>query len=187
MANALCPYLKQQFFLNSGAFNAGGLVSSYQAGSSTPVATFTQTGATNTNPIVLNSRGECDIWVIPNNAYKFVIADSSGNTIDTIDNVVQSQLITLYGGVDTGSGVAYILTFATPFLTYSAMTGNPIYWVPANNNSVINPSLNVNGIGPATIYNANGSALGLNQIVAGPIPFTLSEGLVTLLLLAGTQ
>lgn len=170
MANALCPYLKQQFFTNSGAFNVNGTVTTYQAGTVIPVATFTQTGATNTNPIVLNNRGECDIWLIPNNAYKFVIADVNGNLTDgTIDNVIQSQLITLYGGVDTGSGVAYILNFASPFTTYTAMTGNPIYWIPANNNSVSNPSMNVNGLGVQTIYNSNGTALGINQIIAGQI------------------
>jgi hypothetical protein len=169
MANVLCPYLKSQFFTNSGAFNVNGTVSTYQAGTVTPVTTYDRNGTPNTNPIVLNSRGECDIWLVPNSAYKFVIADAAANTIDTVDNVIQSQLITLYGGVDTGSSVAYVLTFASPFASYSAMLGNPIYWVPANSNSVSNPSMNINGFGVQTIYNSNGSPLGVNQIIAGQI------------------
>ena len=169
MANALCPYLKQQFFSNSGAPLNAGTVWTYQAGTVMPVATYDQNGATNTNPIVLDSRGQCDIWIVPNIAYKFLVADANGTPIETIDNVIQAQLITLFAGVDTGSSVAYILTFASPFASYAAMAGNPLYFIPANNNSVSNPTMNVNGLGVQQIYNSNGSVLGVNQIVAGQI------------------
>lgn len=162
----LAPYLTQQFFTNNGTFNAGGTIATFAGGTNTPIATYTDvTGITpNTNPIVLNARGECAIWLLPNTSYKFVLSDSSANVIWTRDNVVQAQLITLFGGIDTGAANSYILNFASPFSSY--VNGEVIYWIPSNTNT--GPStLNVNGLGVIPITNIDGSALGANQIVAG--------------------
>jgi hypothetical protein len=169
-AEVLVPWLTSQFFTAQGQPLAGGLLYSYQAGTSTPVQTFTDsTGSQpNANPVVANSRGEMSVWITNNVAYKFVLTDSAGNTIWTRDQVVATQLLTLYGGVDTGSSTLYILTFLSPFTTYAAFTGNPIFWIPSNNNSGA-ASINVNGIGVVGIYNPDGSQLGANQILAGRI------------------
>ena len=61
----LAPFFKQQFFDNDGAPLAGGKVYSYTAGTSTPLATYTdQGGATpNANPVILDANGEANIWV----------------------------------------------------------------------------------------------------------------------------
>src|SRR6185312_4757796 len=116
----LSPYLKSRFVDNNGNALFNGTVSTYQAGTTTPIATYKDSvGTVNTNPITLNTRGECDIWLLPNVAYKFVLADSLGNVIWTEDNVVQSQLITLYGGVDTGVANAYVLNFNANFTSYT--------------------------------------------------------------------
>lgn len=162
----LAPYLTSQFFGNNGAFLSGGQIATYQAGTVTPTATYIDsTGSTpNTNPIVLNSRGECSIWLLPNTAYKFVLQDSSGNPIWTRDQVTNAQLLTLFGGVDTGSANTYLLNFAWPYSSYA--NGEVIYFIPANSNT--GPStLNVNGLGVIPITNINGSVLGANQMVAG--------------------
>lgn len=162
----LAPYLTQQFFTNNGTFNAGGTIATFAGGTNTPIATFTDvTGITsNTNPIVLNARGECAIWLLPNTSYKFVMADSAGNVIWTRDNVTNAQLLTLFGGIDVGAANAYILNFASPFSSY--VNGEVIFWIPGNTNT--GPStLNVNGLGVIPITNIDGSALGANQIVAG--------------------
>lgn len=84
-----CPVLKQRFFDSTGAPLASGSLYSYEAGTSTPQATYTdETGnATNANPVVLDSQGYADVWLDQNLAYKFILKDSSGNTIWTIDNV----------------------------------------------------------------------------------------------------
>jgi hypothetical protein len=142
----LAPYLTSQFFGNNGAFLSGGQLFTYQAGTVTPIATaIDSTGVTpNTNPIVLNARGECSIWLMPNVAYKFVLQDSSGNPIWTRDQVTQSQLLTLYGGVDTGIVNAYVINFVANFTAYT--DGIVIYFIPANGNT--GPStINVNGLG----------------------------------------
>ena len=153
-------------FLSTGQPAAFGTVTSYAAGTSTPIATYTDStaGTPNSNPVVLDARGEAQIWTLPNIAYKFVVQDSAGNTIRTVDQVQQSQLLTLYGGVDTGAPNSYILTFTASFSAYA--NGILIYWIPANNNTGAS-TLNVNGLGAVAITNLDGSALGANQIVAG--------------------
>lgn len=71
---------------------AAGTITTYLAGTTTPVATYTsQTGGTpNTNPIVLNSVGGLpnDVWIAGGVAIKLVILDAAGNPIATVDNVV---------------------------------------------------------------------------------------------------
>lgn len=162
----LAPYLTSQFFASNGAFLAGGQMFTYQAGTVTPIATYIDnTGTTtNTNPIVLNARGECSIWLLPNTSYKFVLQDGAGNTIWTRDQIIEAQLLTLFGGVDTGSANTYLLNFAWPYTSYA--NGEVIYFIPGNSNS--GPStLNVNGLGVIPITNIDGSPLGANQIQAG--------------------
>jgi hypothetical protein len=53
------------------------------------MATYTDStgGVANTNPIILNSRGECVLWMIQGQAYKFVLQDSLGNPIWVTDNI----------------------------------------------------------------------------------------------------
>lgn len=164
-ATYLAPYLTQRFFDNNGNPLVNGTVQTYAGGTTTPIATYVDsTGVTqNTNPIFLNFRGECSIWLLPNVSYKFVISDSSGNLITTVDNVVNATLITLYGGVDTGVANAYILNFVSP--VPPGTNGQVVFWLPANSNT--GPStINVNGAGPQPILNPNGTVLGANQILA---------------------
>lgn len=170
MTAILSPTTKSKFFDNNGAPLAFGLLTTYAAGTTNPITTYKDStqGPINTNPIQLNNRGEADIWLIPNIAYKFALTDSQGNTIPgwPIDNIVNNQLITLYGGVDTGIANAYLLEFSANFNAYQ--DGIVIYWIPAHNNT--GPStINVNGLGVINILNQNGNALGSGQIVAGQV------------------
>ncbi len=167
-AEVLIPWLTSQFFANNGQFLAGGLLYTYQAGTNTAAPTYTDsTGSTpNANPVVANSRGEMSVWFPANIALKFVLTDAAGNTIWTRDQVVNTQLISLFAGTDTGSSSLYILTFATPFSTYSAMAGTPIFWIPANT-SLSGATINVNGIGVVGLYNGNGTPISAGQIIAG--------------------
>ena len=84
----LLPNVKQKFFDANGVPLAGGKLYSYIASTSTLQATFTdQTELTqNANPLVLDANGEGSVW-INGNAYKFVLQDSNGITIWTVDNV----------------------------------------------------------------------------------------------------
>ena len=81
----------QQFFDNNGIPNAGGLIYTYQAGSSTLLTTYTTVNGTiaNTNPIVLDSSGRTpsEIWMQTGYSYKFVIQTSAAVTLQTLDNL----------------------------------------------------------------------------------------------------
>lgn len=170
MTTILSPTTKSRFFDNNGNPLAFGLLTTYAAGTTTPITTYKDStqGPANTNPIQLNFRGEADIWLAPNVAYKFALTDSQGNTIPgwPIDNIVNTQLITLYGGVDTGTANNYILTFSSPYSAYT--NGEIIYWIAANANTGAS-TLNVNGLGIVNILNQNGTSLGSGQIVAGGV------------------
>lgn len=65
MTTYLTPSPKIQFFDANGNPLAGGKLYTYASGTSTPLATYTDyTGLTaNTNPIILDSRGECNLWL----------------------------------------------------------------------------------------------------------------------------
>jgi len=69
------PEPQTQFLDMSGAPLAGGIVCTYQSGTSTPLATYTDgTGSTpNSNPVVLDSSGRASIWWQAV-AYKVVLA-----------------------------------------------------------------------------------------------------------------
>ena len=169
---SLSPLLVQKFFDNNGAPLAGGKLYTYQAGTNTPVPTYTNsTGSTaNTNPLVLNARGECNVWVLPNTGYKFVLQDSLSNTIYTVDQVFNGVLTTLFGGVDTGIANAYVLNYAAPYASLS--NGIIVYFVAANTNTGAS-TLNVNSLGVVPILNQNGNPLSPGQIVQGGITAVL--------------
>lgn len=84
----LSPVLKQRFFNSNGVPLAGGLLYSYAAGTTTPLATYTdETGLTpNTNPVVLDANGQADVWMASSN-YKFMLTDPLGIVQWTVDNV----------------------------------------------------------------------------------------------------
>lgn len=188
MPNVLTPNARQQFFDNNGNPLVGGKLFTYAAGTTTKIATkVSASGADNANPIILDYRGECGIWIQPNVAYKFVLAPSTDtdpptHAIWTVDNIVNAQLITLYGGVDTGSTNAYVLNFTANFSAYT--DGVVIYWVPSNANTGAS-TINVNGLGVVSVINQNGSALTAGQLVANQVAVIMYKGGSFLLISSG--
>ena len=87
MAAKLTPSVKFQAFDSNGDPLNGGLLYTYAAGTVTAKDTYTDQGAgtANANPVVLDSRGEADVWI--DGAYKFVLKDSSEVTIWTVDDI----------------------------------------------------------------------------------------------------
>jgi len=128
--------------------------------------------------VILDSTGQASIWLTPNVAYKFVLSPSTDTdpptaAIRTQDQIVNAQLLTLYGGVDTGAVNAFILNFTAAFSAYS--DGLVIYWIPSHTNT--GPStINVNGLGAVAIVNQDGSALTTNQIIANQSATILYKG-----------
>jgi microcystin-dependent protein len=82
------PTAKAQFIDAAGIPLAGGFLYTYVAGTTTPQATYTDSAAStpNSNPIVLDSRGEANIW-LTGASYKFKLTDANGTEIWTVDNI----------------------------------------------------------------------------------------------------
>lgn len=84
----ISPLPKLQFFDANGDPLVGGKLYTYAAGTTTPLATYTSQLATNpaSNPIILNARGEAEVW-LGANAYKFKLTSATGVEIWTVDNL----------------------------------------------------------------------------------------------------
>ena len=80
-----------QFFNNDGLPLAAGKILTYQAGSTTPFTTYTDSSGliANTNPIILGTSGRppSEIWLEEGYFYKFVLTDASDVVIQTYDNL----------------------------------------------------------------------------------------------------
>lgn len=114
----------QQFFDNNGIPLNGGLLYTYQAGSTTPLTTYTDINGSiaNTNPIVLNTSGRLanEIWLSYGYNYKFVLQTSSGTTIGTYDN--------LYGLVGVQAAPGTTIPTGVISLWYGAIGSIPSGW-----------------------------------------------------------
>jgi hypothetical protein len=118
----------QQFFDNNGVPLSGGLIYTYQAGSSTPLTTYTTNAGTtpNSNPIILDAAGRTpnEIWLQTGYSYKFVLQTSAGVTLQTLDN--------LYPILQTSAAVVNPFT-AGMIIIWSGSTGSiPSGWVLCN-------------------------------------------------------
>lgn len=83
--NALTPP-KVQFFDDNGDPLALGKVYTYEPGTTTPKASYSDSDGTvaNTNPVILDSRGEASIYL--DGSYKIVVKTSADVTVYTVDN-----------------------------------------------------------------------------------------------------
>jgi len=106
-------------FDNTGAILAGGLIYTYQAGSSTPLATYTTVNGNiaNTNPIILGTDGKLpqQLWLQSGYSYKFVVQTASNVIVQTYDNIA---------GILTQIPVAAPVVPAGCILIWSGSTGS---------------------------------------------------------------
>ena len=98
MSATLSPPPKLQFFTAGGIPLVGGHLYTYAAGTTTPLATYTDASGTTQNPvdIELDARGEAPNGVWLNGAsYKFVLAsaDAPAVAIWTVDNIEAQEAI----------------------------------------------------------------------------------------------
>lgn len=84
----LLPPVRARFFDANGNPLAGGKIYTYEAGTTTPLATYTDAsaGTANTNPVILDANGEADIW-LSNDVYKIRVDDANDVTLWTRDNI----------------------------------------------------------------------------------------------------
>jgi hypothetical protein len=100
------------------------LVYTYQAGSTTPLASYTTISGNiaNTNPIVLDAAGRppTDVWLTYGVFYKFVVKTSAAVTIGTYDNI--------YGIVGVQAAVGTTIPTGVISLWYGAIGSVPTGW-----------------------------------------------------------
>jgi len=122
----LTPSPKQQIFGTDGLPLVGGKIYTYAAGTSTPIATYTDyTAATpNTNPIILDSLGQANIWLLNTTSYKFIVKTATEVLLYTVDNIAIPLDITSFGapppiGDVTPNTGAFTTLSATGTVTFS--------------------------------------------------------------------
>jgi microcystin-dependent protein len=114
----------QQFFDNNGQPLNGGLIYTYQAGSTTPLASYTTINGNiaNTNPIVLDASGRppTDVWLTYGFFYKFVVKTSAAVTVGTYDNI--------YGIIGVQGSTGTTIPTGMISLWYGAIGSVPTGW-----------------------------------------------------------
>ncbi len=93
---SISPTPKLQFFAANGTPLVGGKLYSYAAGTTTPLATYTdEAGLTpNANPVILDSRGEASVW-LGSTAYKLRLTTATDVDVWTVDNLNKGDTATL--------------------------------------------------------------------------------------------
>ena len=146
----LTPNAKQQFFDANGNPLAGGKLYTYAAGTTTLLATYTDsTGTTsNANPIILDSRGEANVWLTPGTSYKFKLTDANDVQIWVVDEIsvpasagtvtsvglTAPALFTVTGSPVTGAGT---LSLAYSGTALPAANGGTGLTAPGANGNVL--------------------------------------------------
>ena len=94
MTTAISPLPMQRFTDNNGNPLSGGKLFVYAAGTTTKTTTYTDStgGTPNTNPVILNTRGEASVWLAAGANVKFVLSPSTDtdpptSPIWTVDNI----------------------------------------------------------------------------------------------------
>jgi len=117
-----------QFFDSNGLPLNAGKIYTYQAGSSTPLATYSDNAGlvANANPIVLGTDGRPpnEIWLSDGFFYKFILKDSSDVTIQTYDN--------LYGIIGTAPAAATPIPTGCILIWSGSIGSIPAGWVLCN-------------------------------------------------------
>jgi hypothetical protein len=151
----------QQFFDNNGQPLNGGLVYTYQAGSTTPLASYTTISGNiaNTNPIVLDAAGRppTDVWLTYGVFYKFVVKTSAAVTIGTYDNI--------YGIVGVQASVGTTIPTGVISLWYGAIGSVPTGWYLCDGANGTPDLRDKFVVGAGSTYSVNATGGSANSVV----------------------
>jgi len=179
MAENLAPSAKLRFWDNSGNILSGGLLFTYAAGTTTKLATYTDStgGTPNTNPVVLDSTGQCNCWIPPGVAYKFVLSPSTDtdpptNPFWTVDNITAGISSFAYGA-DAGTVNAYVVTAVTGVTSNNA--GVSVLVKILHTTTGVS-TLNVNSQGSQAVVDLYGNAIPAGALQAGQMALFVSTG-----------
>ena len=168
-----------QFFDNNGNVLSGGKIYTYQAGTTTPAATYINNlgSAVNSNPIVLDASGRPpqEIWFPVGQTFKFIVKTSTDTLIGTYDNIPSINDPASFNNLLTGvTGTNAIAAVANPtLLTYSA--GATYSFVAANTNTGA-VTLSIDGLTAKNITKGGSNALIAGDIQAGALVLVVYDG-----------
>ena len=110
MAGAIATIPKFQFSNAAGIPMVLGTLETYLAGSTTPTPTYQDKAmmTANTNPIQLDGRGECLLWLNPLLTYKFILKNAAGATQWTVDNIAGAEQAGLKEALAGSTGASMI-------------------------------------------------------------------------------
>lgn len=147
----LTPTPKQQIFGSDGAPLVGGKIYTYLAGTSTPTATYTDytAGTANTNPIILDSFGQANIWLLSTVSYKFIVRTATDVLLYTVDNIIPPLDISVFA---SPPAIGNTTPNTGAFTTLAATTGN-ITTVNATTGNIT--TVNATTVNAATITATN--------------------------------
>ena len=164
-----------QFFDNNGAPLNAGKIYTYQAGSSTPLATYTSSSGltANANPIILGTSGRPpnDIWLSEGYFYKFILKDSSDVTIQTYDN--------LYGIIGAAPPPATPIPAGGIFLWSGSIGSIPAGYVLCNGSNGTPDLRDRFVVGAGSTYAVDGTGGSANAIVVSHTHTATSTSTVT--------
>lgn len=149
-----------QQLANSGQPLSGGQIFIYQAGTTTPITTYTDStgGTPNANPIVLNSAGRLpnvSVWVNSNTPHKMILEDASSVTLSTIDQLYGINDPFLINQVSStlpiGSGTANAQTIANSTAITSQGNGTEQWYTPGVSNTG-DTTINVDTLGAMHVH-----------------------------------
>ena len=140
---SLSPAPVSQFFDANGNPLAGGKLHTYISGTTTPLATFdAQNGTVNTNPIILNSRGEANIW-LSNKLYTFALTNAFDEAIWTV-NAIGTVTTGFFNVMDYGAVGNGVTDDTVAFqAAIAAATAGGVIYAPAGTYK-ITANLNIN-------------------------------------------
>lgn len=174
------PLPKLRFVDNNGNALSGGLLFTYSAGTTSKLTTYTDStgGTPNANPIILDTRGECNCWLPPGTAYKFTLApatdtDPPTNPIWTVDQLT-TGLAQIPFGPDAGTANTYSVT-GVAGISASPSAGNCIVVKILHPNTGAS-TLAVNGGSAKSITDQGGNALVASALAASQCAFMTFDG-----------
>lgn len=175
----LSPLPIQKFFGNNGRPLVGGKLFTYVAGTNTKITTYVDSSgsAQNTNPIILNFRGECRLWIDPTLVYKFVLSppwdtDPPTNPIWTVDNITAAPLP--FDNAAVASGSANSIELSIPWVTSPVAFTRVVFKALHTNTGAT--TISING-GPARpVVSQALLAMGGGEITANGIYEAIYDG-----------
>ena len=168
-----------QWFDDNGNVLSGGKIYTYQAGTTTPAATYADNlgSAVNSNPIVLDASGRVpqEIWFPVGSKFKFVVKTSTDALIGTYDNIPsindpysEGNLLSNVTGTNT------IAATASPTIT-SYSTGAAYSFVAVNTNTGA-VTLAIDGLTAKNVTKAGSQPLVAGDIQSGMLVYAHYDG-----------